>query len=80
MELFKISRNSNNRQPSVYYLRDLTDEDITGYFYEEKLNRVRKYLSSDIFEVNEVLDEKCKGRRRKYHVNWRGYPAKTSQK
>ena len=35
LKLFKISRISSNRQPPVYYLRDLADEDITDYLYEE---------------------------------------------
>ena len=76
MELFKISRISNNRQPPVCYLRDLADQEITGYFYEEELNRVRKDLSLDIFEVDKVLDGKGKGPRKKYLVSWRGYPSK----
>lgn len=41
-ELFKIQRISVNREPVVYILRDLHNEDIDGIFYEAELSRVRE--------------------------------------
>ena len=40
-ELFKIHRISVSREPFVYILQDLENDDIDGIFYEEELTRVR---------------------------------------
>ena len=56
----------------MYYLRDLAEEDITDYFYEEDLNRVRKHLSSYIFVKCWMKKASVKGR----NISWRGYPTK----
>ena len=76
MELFKISRISSTRQPPVYFLKDLADEDIDGFFYEEELSRVRKDLNSDSFEVEKILKTSGTGRKKKYFIKWKGYPDK----
>ena len=34
-KFFKIGRISETRQPVVYYLKDLSGEDIEGFFYEQ---------------------------------------------
>jgi transposase InsO family protein len=74
LELFKISRISLTRHPVVYFLRDLTDEDIEGFFYEGELSKVRKNLDTDIFEVEKII--KRSGVKKKYLVKWKGYPDK----
>ena len=76
LELFKISRISSTRQPPVYFLKDLADEDIDGFFYEEELSRVRKDLNSDSFEVEKILKTSGTGRKKKYFIKWKGYPDK----
>lgn len=76
LELFKISRISLARQPPVYFLKDLTDEPIDGFFYEEELSRVVKDLDSDVFEVEKILKTSGTGRKKKYLVKWKGYPDK----
>ena len=76
LELFKIARVSQNRQPPVYFLKDLAEEDIKGYFYEHELNRVQKDLKSDVFEIDEILEEKGRGKTKQILVSWRGYPDK----
>lgn len=76
LELFKISRISLSRQPVVYFLKDLADEDIDGFFYEEELSRVRKDLDSCEFEVEKILKSSGTGRKKKYLVKWKGYPDK----
>ena len=76
LELFKIVRISTTRPPTVYFLKDLSDEDIDGFFYEEELSRVQKNLNKDFFEVNEVLKSRGKGRKKEYLVSWKGYPEK----
>ena len=76
LELFKITRISEARQPPVYYLRDLADEDIEGYFYEHELSRVRKDLNDSRFEVEKILKSAGRSRKKKYLVKWKGYPDK----
>uniref|UniRef100_A0ABD2XFV7 Chromo domain-containing protein n=1 Tax=Trichogramma kaykai TaxID=54128 RepID=A0ABD2XFV7_9HYME len=76
IELFKIYRISETRKPSVYYLKDLADEPIEGFFYEEELTRVRKDLNNASFEIEAILDTRGKGRKKEYFVHWRGYPDK----
>lgn len=72
-ELFRIKRISTSRQPPVYFLKDLADVDLTGFFYEEELSRVQKDLEKDVFEVDEILRTKGQGRNKKYFVSWLGY-------
>lgn len=76
LELFKIYRISEVRHPAVYYSKDLADEPIEGFFYEEELSRVRKDLTTSAFEVEEILDTRGRGRNKKYLVSWKGYPDK----
>ncbi|KAL7297072.1 hypothetical protein TKK_0009500 [Trichogramma kaykai] len=76
VELFKIYRISTTREPSVYFLKDLANDPIKGFFYEKELTRVRKDLSCATFEIKEILDTRGKGRRKEYLVSWRGYPDK----
>lgn len=76
LELFRIIRISTIRQPPVYMLEDLAGDKIDGLFYEEELSRVRKNLDSDVFEIDEVLGSKGRGRTKKFLVSWKGYPEK----
>ena len=76
LELFKIIRIDDFRQPPVYILEDLAGEKIDGYFYEEQLTRVRKNLNTANFEIDEVLKSQGKGRAKKLFVSWKGYPEK----
>lgn len=76
LELFKIKRVSTLHQPPVYTLEDLAGEEIDGFFYEQELSKVNKDLNADIFEVDEILETKGRGRGKKYFVSWKGYPDK----
>ncbi|KAL7290727.1 hypothetical protein TKK_0015479 [Trichogramma kaykai] len=76
IEIFKIKRISEARQPAVYYVENLAGEPIDGFFYEQELTRVRKNLDTPVFEVEKILDTKGRGRNKKYLVQWRGYPDK----
>ncbi|XP_014216265.1 uncharacterized protein LOC106645028 [Copidosoma floridanum] len=68
LELFRIVCISCIRQPPVYFLKDLADEDIHGFFYEEELSRVRKELNKSFFEVEKILKRR-KGRSKEYFVS-----------
>lgn len=76
VELFKISGISRVRHPHVYFLKDLADEEIGGFFYEEELSRVKKDLDKEVFEIDQVLETRGRGANRKFLVSWVGFPAK----
>ena len=75
-ELFKIDRISTTNQPPVYFLKDLSDEEIVGFFYEQELSRVRKNLADEIFEIDKILRTVGKGAQKRHLVSWKGYPTK----
>ena len=60
LEIFKITRISSTRPPAVYYLEDLAGEEIDGFFYTEELCRVRKNLTTDVFEIDKILKTRVK--------------------
>lgn len=64
-EIFVISKFSESRLPHVYILKDLKDEEDGGIFYEEEPSRVKKDLNEEIWEIDEVLETKGQGRRKK---------------
>ena len=79
VELFKIDRISETRNHVVYFLKDLSGEEIEGFFYEQELSRVRKDLESETFEIEAILKEAGRGASKKYFVKWKGYPDKFNQ-
>lgn len=76
LEIFKIVRISTTRQPPVYFLQDLSGEDIDGCFYGEELSRVRKNLNAASFEIDKILESRGTSRSKEYFVSWKGYPEK----
>ncbi|KAJ8685386.1 hypothetical protein QAD02_021179 [Eretmocerus hayati] len=64
------------RTPCVYFLNDSSGEEIDGFFYEQELSRVNKDLNDAVFEVEQVLKTRGKGRNEQYFVSWKGYPEK----
>lgn len=61
--------------PPTYRLRDEAGEPIEGRFYREELQPV-KQNEDRIYPVEAVLAVKGRGKRRRYLVKWKGYPAK----
>lgn len=75
-EIFKIHKIITNRQPPIYELVDLNDEEIDGFFYEEELSVVEKEIDAEEFLIEKIIKTKGKGRNKQYFVSWRGYPEK----
>ena len=70
-ELFKIDRISTSRPPLVYFLKDLNDEPIDGFYYEQELNPVKE---PELFEIEKVLKTKTdKSGKKTCLVRWKGY-------
>ena len=72
-EIFTISQHIP-RQPPVYKLKDYDQEELSGTFYNEELQKVIK--EDDVYEVEKILKKRGKGKNREVFVKWLGYPAK----
>jgi hypothetical protein len=75
-EIFEISKRIP-RNPPVYRIKDLGNEEIEGIFYESELQK-SIFDKDGEFEIEEILKTKKnkKGEPTEYFVRWRGYPEK----
>lgn len=69
-EIFKIRSIDDTQHPTVYFLKDLNEEDIEGTFYRDELTPTQL---PEIFPINIISKKKIGGRIR-YLVSWVGYP------
>ena len=72
-EIFTVSQQIP-RHPPVYKLKDYDQEELSGTFYNEELQKVIK--EDDVYEVEKILKSRGKGKNREVFVKWLGYPAK----
>ena len=70
-EIFTVSQ-VRNTNPVTYRVKDFTDEELKGSFYESELQKVDKL--TNIYAIDKVLDtRKYKGRVQEF-VSFKGYP------
>ena len=72
-EIFTVSQQIP-RDPPVYKLKDYDQEELSGTFYNEELQKVIK--EDNVYEVEKILKSRGKGKNREVFVKWLGYPAK----
>ena len=72
-EIFTVSQQIA-RHPPVYKLKDYDQEELSGTFYKEELQKVIK--EDDVYEVEKILKTRGKGKNKEVYVKWLGYPAK----
>ena len=72
-EIFTVSQQIP-RDPPVYKLKDYDQEELSGTFYNEELQKVIK--EDDVYEVEKILKSRGKGKNKEVLVKWLGYPAK----
>ena len=60
------------RDPPVYRLKDLNNEDLEGVFYDYELQKIT--LEKEVFIIDKILKKKKEKGVYKYFVSWRGYP------
>ena len=72
-EIFTVSQQIP-RHPPVYKLKDYDQEELSGTFYNEELQKVIK--EDDVYEVEKVLKTRGTGKNKEVYVKWLGYPAK----
>lgn len=71
-EVFKI-KSIALRDPIVYYLVDLSGEDIEGSFYEPEVQKVL-FDEGAAKVIERIIKERYKGKKLQYLVKFRGYP------
>ena len=70
-EVFKIVRISTSGPPPVYFLEDLKNEPIDGFYYEEESNPVEK---PELFEIEKIIKTKYEKKGiKKCFVRWKGF-------
>lgn len=57
----------------MYKVKDAHDEEIKGSFYPQELQQVER--KEEIYQIDAVLDERGRGRKKEYFVSWQGYPS-----
>src|SRR6185312_4712697 len=70
-ERFTVTSVDTSKYPVVYRLKDMKGEEIKGSFYAEELQKVKH---GDVDLIEEVLDEKGKGKNKMILVKFLGYP------
>ncbi len=71
-EVFVVDREFGSFPIPLYTLRDLKDVPLVGRFYEHELQRVT--LPADrLYQIEQVLETKGRGRNRQHLVKWVGY-------
>lgn len=74
-EYFKVTQRYKRDGIPVYKVKDLTDEQIEGTFYQSELQKVVK--SSDVlYRVERVLKRRKRGNKKEVLVKWDGWPTK----
>ena len=65
--MFKVSKRFRRKGIPIYRLIDLKDDEITGTFYQEELQKVQ---TTDIWKVEKILKEKGRGKNKMVYVKW----------
>lgn len=71
-EIFVISeRHTTN--PPVYSIKDYSDETLSGTWYEQELQKVKK--GDNIYRIEEIIGTRKINGKTQYLVKWSGYPS-----
>ena len=73
-ELFAVTKRMSRAPKSLYKLKDYADEDITGTFYPEEIQKVK---DKGVYEIERILKTKFdENGKKQLFVKWLGWPAK----
>ena len=75
-EIFKIKKILKKSTPITYIIEDLLDEEISGKFYKEQLQKVDLPLT---FVIDKIHKRRTRKGKKEVLVSWRGYPAQFTQ-
>lgn len=72
-EEFFITRKQDMKDGHVMYkVKDAHGEEIKGSFYPKELQRVER--KEEIYQIDSILSERGRGKKKQYFVSWQGYP------
>ena len=74
-EIFQIKSRFFREDIPVYRIEDWFNDLLKGSFYQSELQKVESN-AQDLFDVEEILDYKGRGRNRQALVKWKGWPKK----
>ena len=74
IEIFKIDKILPS-VPITYTLKDLQDEEISGTFYEQEIQKISE-SAEPIYRIEKILKKQKTKTTIKYLVKWLGYPDK----
>ena len=74
-----VGRNFHHQQeihttPVTYAIKDMSDEEIKGRFYEPELQLITK--EDNVYDVEKVIKTRRQNGKIEYYVKWKGYPDK----
>lgn len=73
-EEFFISSMRHTKDGLVMFkVKDAGGNEIRGSFYPEELQRVDR--KEEIYQIDAILDERGRGKKKEYFVSWQGYPS-----
>lgn len=73
-EVFKV-KSIANRNPVVYYVQDLSGEELKGTFYEPELQKIN-FDEGAARSIEKIIKQRTKAKTLQYLVKWRSYPDK----
>ena len=71
-EIFKIDK-IKATVPVSYKIKDLNNEELTGSFYEQELQKIENF--DETFDIDQIIKTKVVNKKTQYFVSWKGYPA-----
>ncbi len=69
-EIYTISQRLP-RRPPVYRIKDSENNILEGTFYNLELQKV---IPPEYYRIENIIEERGKGRNKEYLVKWKGYP------
>lgn len=70
-EIFKIYKVIASIPPT-YKVKDLNNEEITGTFYDQELQKIENF--DETFDIDQIIKTKVVNKKTQYFVSWKGYP------
>jgi hypothetical protein len=74
-EIFQVKYRTFREDIPVYKIEDWFNDTVAGTFYQSELQKVEGDVD-ELFDIEEIVKERGRGRRKEGLVKWRGWPKK----
>jgi hypothetical protein len=79
-QIFEVALVDTSKQPTLYRLKDLLNDNLPGFYYGEQLEKAPDpNYKVDFFEVEKILAKKTVNKKKMYFVKFLYYPSKFNQ-